>query len=115
MDPKKKKKYIILIIVCLVLSAAILIWSSQSGSVADVNDNTPITTGPSTVSSNPIAPVPISPSGSSQRIFNTPPVFPSNDKFQDEVLDTEEYRVLKPYTLLDITGQLGRPDPFSNY
>jgi hypothetical protein len=108
MDPKKKKIYIILIIVCFALSAGILLWSSfgSSGSI----DEIPQATFTPTSSA-----APVSASGDAQTGYLPPSVFPKTETFQSDVLTSPKFQALQPYSVLDVTGQLGRPDPFKSY
>lgn len=105
MDPKRKRLYLIIIVVCFSLSAVVLLWSkfgSFGGSEPEV-----------VLPENIVSP--ISQPGNSKTGFTSPPVFPANEDFQTEVLESSDYKSLNPYTILDITGQLGRTDPFSSY
>jgi hypothetical protein len=102
MDPRKKRIYIITIVVCFVLSAAILIWSRVDFS------SSPSTTGTHAL---PVRAA----TGDVTSGFQPPSVFPVTDAFRTEVVKGSDYSELQPYTPLDITNQLGRPDPFKNY
>ncbi len=106
MDPKRKKIYIVVIIVCLILSAGILM-TTQLG----LFQSEPVLTSPIiTPSSTPNQSL-----GNAKTGYMAPAVFPVNDSFQTAVLESSDYQMLNPYTILDITGQLGRTDPFSSY
>ena len=106
MDPRRKKIYIVLIVVCLVLSAGILGWSFFSDPSAG-----PIPDGGT--AANSIAP--LDASGSVTEGFSAPAVFPATKEFHTAVLESPGYTKLNPYKALDVTGQLGRPDPFRSY
>ncbi len=104
MDPKKKKIYIVIIVVCVVFSAGLLFWSQT--------DFTSLQEHPTPINVNTSA---SGPSGDYLSGFSAPSVFPATDKFNTQVLDSTNFKDLSPYTPLNVTGQLGRPDPFKNY
>jgi hypothetical protein len=106
MDPRRKKIYIIIIVVCLVFSVGILGWSyfsNPSSSTPDVS-TTPQPGGIEDLGS-------LSEGGG----YNAPTVFPNSTTFRREVMDSQAFKKLRPYTAVDVTGQLGRPDPFRSY
>ena len=87
----------------MVLSAGILIWGqldlSPSADHTHQSVNLPVNEASGDVSSG----------------FFPPSVFPVTDNFHTEVVKGSAYTKLNPYTPLDVTNQLGRPDPFRSY
>jgi len=114
MDPKKKRRYLIIIAACWVVIAGIWIWNWYGQSGAS-NADLPITIGPTTdtavVQNNQAG----SASGDVATGFKPPLVFPATNKFDTEVLGSPAYKQLKPFTPVDVTGQLGRVNPFNSY
>ncbi|MBX4186928.1 MAG: hypothetical protein KW802_01560 [Candidatus Doudnabacteria bacterium] len=106
MDPRRKKIYIIIIVACLILSAGILGWTFFSGNGTSSSAGT----------TPPIFPDQFTDAGGSvSNGFTAPAVFPANSSFGTDVLDSTSFKKLKPYKAVDVTGQLGRPDPFRSY
>lgn len=105
MDPKRKRLYIILIIACLVLAAGILLWSNFSSPAVPAAVS-------SAVSSSTASPVVESPDGT----YPAPAVFPANQKFDAEVLDSSAFKTLAPYQAASVSAsELGRDDLFKSY
>jgi hypothetical protein len=104
MDPRKKRIYIAIIVVCLVLSAGILFWSQTDFS----------SIGPAPQPGSVAIPINEA-SGDVSNGFTPPSVFPVTKEFRTEVLESTAFTDLKTFIPVDVTGQLGRPDPFKNY
>jgi hypothetical protein len=109
MDPKRKRIYIIVIILCFTLSAGLLLWSNFSGGGGgDVVDHSITQIPGSNTSAQTAVADPITG-------FVIPRVFPNISTFDTDVLKSEDFIELEEYPKLDVTGQLGRPDPFRSY
>lgn len=105
MDPKRKRFYIILIIICLVFAAGILLW--------DKFYHPPVPNEPlSAISSNTV-PAAV---GNSGGTYPVPAVFPANQKFDAQVLDSSAFKTLIPYQPASVSAsELGRDDLFKSY
>lgn len=110
MDPKRKQLYIILIIICIVVSAAIFLWGRIGGG------------GSSAVSTIPVAVTPALPAISATGVYTPPQVFPEIKQLDTAVLDSQEFKLLRPYAPIQLIpptqispGDLGREDPFKNF
>jgi hypothetical protein len=108
MDPRRKKIYIILIITCFAISAGILGWTFFSNPTVEPSQNPNIIVGSPQSLARPAT-------GSVSEGFQAPSVFPTSPEFNTKVLESESFTKLKPYSKVDVTGQLGREDPFKNF
>lgn len=112
MDPKRKRIYIIIIVICAILSAGLLFWTYfLSGGSDQTLIDAHASLGTPTTGSQVAAEA----SGSPETGFLAPSVFPTTNAFGEEVLKSEAFTKLKPYTSVNVSGQLGRPDPFRSY
>ncbi|MBX4191538.1 MAG: hypothetical protein KW804_01935 [Candidatus Doudnabacteria bacterium] len=107
MDPRRKKIYIILICLCFGISISILLWTFVFNNPDDGRGASEHIVVKNTT--------PREASGNPAEGFNAPSVFPTSATFKFEVLQSEAFLKLKEYTPLDVTDQLGRPDPFMTY
>ena len=92
MNPKRKKIYIIIITTCVTLIVGIFLWDKLSVPQVEVLSTIP----PETSS-------------------GTRGIFPASTVFKTEVLESEAFRDLNKYPALNVTGQIGREDPFRSY
>jgi flagellar basal body-associated protein FliL len=113
MDPKKKKIYIAIIVICFSLTGGILYWGffSSGGSSSNVTLPPPVDQG--TGFGGDASQQATNPDGTTS--YSTPSVFPDTTDFKTDVLDSDAYKKLVPYSAVDVTGQLGRSDPFKNF
>lgn len=105
-DAKRKKIYYAVIIAAVLVAVVILIINRQSSPEIDLTvspGQTPNATGGT------------APAGGA--VFQAPPaVFPIDKDFDISVLDSSSFRMLKPYTLLQVLdSELGRDDPFHSF
>jgi hypothetical protein len=108
---RKKIIYIAIIVICLGSSGAILYFGWPSTVTSP-----DITTDPGVAA--PVSPTPTAAAPGGPQTYSAPPVFPSNNKFDWNLLDQPGFKIMAPSPTIDagqLKTELGRDNPFLPY